>query len=217
VDHLCRRNRHLLALSLSLSLPQSSIWSLKPILYYYSTTTTRTNAYSLVFRRRGKQLPNGLLPGPRSTSCRQQRASWSTLARDSGKRATKRRCNSFRSREQEKGKDGLSDPVFSSRFFFSSYVFFSSRPSCPFTFFFWWPWEEEGCNSNNLFFLSCFFWPHPWPQFFLGTSYLPPPTYLPRFLLPTYLPPSCHWPPSPLTSITRPPKPRRVSTALSFD
>jgi hypothetical protein len=57
-------------------------------------------------------------------------------ARDSGKRATKRRCNSFRSREQEKGKDGLSDPVLSSRFFFSSYMFFSSRPSCPFTIYF---------------------------------------------------------------------------------
>ncbi len=56
-------------------------------------------------------------------------------ARDSGKRATKRRCNSFRSREQEKG-------------------------------------------------------PTPDPNFFLGTSYLPPlqPTFRPSSYQLTYLP-----------------------------
>jgi hypothetical protein len=56
------------------------------------------------------------------------------------------------------------NPNFSARFFFSSYMFFSSQPFCPFTFFFFW-WQ--------FFFLECFFWPHPWPQFVLGTSYLP--------------------------------------------
>ncbi len=226
MDHLCRRNRHLLALSLSLSLSlsQSSISSLKPILYT-TTTTTRTNAYSLVFRRRWKQLPNGLLP------CRDQQGAYlgtaasivKRTARNSCKRATKGRCNSFRSREQEKGKTWPEWP--STHFFFLFYFshlnrfFFFPAFSSFYIYFF----------GDSFFFNHVFFWLHPWPQFFLGTSYLPPPlpptyhpssyqpTYLPPFLLPTHLPPSCHWPPSPLTSISRPPKPGRVSAALSFD
>ncbi len=76
-------------------------------------------------------------------------------------------------------------------FFFSSYMFFFPQPFCTFTFF----------SSGDSFFLPCFFWPHPWPQFFLGTSYLPlQRIYHPSSYQPTYLPHTIdlclHWPPS---------------------
>jgi hypothetical protein len=66
-------------------------------------------------------------------------------------------------------------------------MFFSSRPSCPFTIFFGDPGRRKGVKAT-IFLLSCFFWTHPWPQFFLGTSYLPlQPTYHPSSYQPTYL------------------------------
>jgi hypothetical protein len=51
----------------------------------------------------------------------------------------------------------------------------------------------------------------------LGTSYLPPPNYLPPFLLPTHLPPSWHPPPSPLTYIVKAWEQGRALVVLSFD
>jgi hypothetical protein len=63
----------------------------------------------------------------------------------------------------------------------ASFYFFPSGPFCPFTLFFSW---------GSFFFNHVFFGHTPDPKFFFGTSYLPPPTYLPPSLLPTHLPPS---------------------------
>ncbi len=115
----------------------------------------------------------------------QQRASSSALLGTAAKEQQKDVATVSVHENKRKAKHGLSDPapIFSSCFIFLILiVFFSSRPSRPFTFIF---------LATVFFLIMFFFGSTPDPNFFWEPHTSPPPSHLPTTLPPTN-PPTCH-------------------------